>query len=240
MISGYNTDVRHQDVVFHVQTEDKGAGNPFIESLVYVGGRVLAARRASYAELLEAGKGAKAISELMDLQHRRMIAAIRQGRFDAKLEILLGRALSDQPAAAAEAAAQEADAQEAEDVLAATKITEAERTLDQVILEYLTSEAQQEQLQLTVEGDPELVPGLPARLRVRALSSQTATPLSDVHVDVRLISTVAEARTLASGDTDPEGLAQLSFLIPELGSGTAALIISAESRLGTAELKRLL
>jgi hypothetical protein len=34
MISGYNTDVRHLDVVFHVQTEDKGAVNPLIESLV--------------------------------------------------------------------------------------------------------------------------------------------------------------------------------------------------------------
>ena len=43
MITGYNTDVRHDSVVFHVQTEDKGAANPLIESLVYVGGQVVAA-----------------------------------------------------------------------------------------------------------------------------------------------------------------------------------------------------
>ena len=52
MITGYNTDVRHNEVVFHVQTEDKGLGNPCIESLVYVGGQVLASKRASYAEML--------------------------------------------------------------------------------------------------------------------------------------------------------------------------------------------
>ena len=76
MITGYNTDVRHNEVVFHVQTEDKGLANPFIESLVYVGGQVLATKRASYAELLAEGKEEKEIVALMDHQHRTMIAAI--------------------------------------------------------------------------------------------------------------------------------------------------------------------
>ena len=38
MITGYNTDVRHGNRIFHVQTEDKGLGNPKIETLIYVGG----------------------------------------------------------------------------------------------------------------------------------------------------------------------------------------------------------
>src|SRR5687768_6064298 len=57
MITGYNTDVRYRERVFHVQTEDKGLANPCIESVVYYGGQVLAARRASYADLVEEGKG---------------------------------------------------------------------------------------------------------------------------------------------------------------------------------------
>src|SRR5436305_6732936 len=85
MITGYNTDVRHGEVVFHVQTEDKGTANPFIESLVYVGGQVLASKRASYAELLAEGKEEKEIIAFMDHQHRTMIAAIRHGKLDAKL-----------------------------------------------------------------------------------------------------------------------------------------------------------
>ena len=88
MITGYNTDVRHGEVVFHVQTEDKGVSNPFIESLVYVGGQVLASKRASYAEMLAEGKEEKEIVALMDHQHRTMIAAIRHGKLDAKLASL--------------------------------------------------------------------------------------------------------------------------------------------------------
>ncbi len=91
MITGYNTDVRHDEMVFHVQTEDKGLSNPFIESLVYVGGQVLASKRASYAELLAEGKEEKDIVALMDHQHRTMIAAIRHGKLDAKLQALIDR-----------------------------------------------------------------------------------------------------------------------------------------------------
>src|SRR3954471_17418068 len=88
MITGYNTDVRHGEVVFHVQTEDKGVSNPYIESLVYVGGQVLASKRASYAELIAEGKEDKDIVVLMDHQHRTMIAAIRHGKLDGKLAAL--------------------------------------------------------------------------------------------------------------------------------------------------------
>jgi hypothetical protein len=45
---------------------------------------------------------------------------------------------------------------------------------------------------------------------------------------------------LANGRTDDEGLADLSFTIPAIGRGTAALIIAAVSSIGRAELKHLL
>src|SRR4029078_1390579 len=70
------------------QTEDKGSTNPFIESLVYVGGQVLATKRASYATLLSAGQDEKAVVSMMDHQHRTMIAAIKHGKFDEKLQAL--------------------------------------------------------------------------------------------------------------------------------------------------------
>ena len=82
MITGYNTDVRHKNRVFHVQTEDKGASNPCVESLVYVGGEILATRRVSYAEMVRGGRDDQAIQEMMEQQHRTMIAAIQRGKFD--------------------------------------------------------------------------------------------------------------------------------------------------------------
>ena len=229
MIAGYNTDVRHDDVVFHVQTEDKGASNPFIESLVYVGGQVLAAKRASYANMLSDNQGKEPIVELMERQHRTMIAAIQQGRFDAKLAALFG----DRPPRRARNGSEE-------DVLAATKVTEAERTLDQVILEYLSAEADQEQLELAVEGDVDLTVGRPAAFVLRTSSSKTGAPVADARVEVKMISTVSEPLALADGETDVSGSLQLSFEIPDQRTGTAALIITAQSPVGSAELKHLL
>jgi hypothetical protein len=261
MITGYNTDVRHNEVVFHVQTEDKGLGNPFIESLVYVGGQVLASKRASYAELLAEGKEEKDIVALMDHQHRTMIAAIRHGKLDAKLADLLGGRQTGQmpkmtlpPASRPEVAAPadmtpapvappESPQPTAE---VPTKLpplppkAARERTLDQVILEYLTNEADQEQLVLMIEDERDLAFGQQATLILRASSSKSGAPMVGTQVSVRMISTVTEPRVLASGRADDQGLATLVFEIPQIGRGTAALIITAVSSIGRAELKHLL
>lgn len=239
MITGYNTDVRHNEVVFHVQTEDKGAENPFIESLVYVGGQVLAAKRAGYAELLAEGRGERSVVEMMERQHRTVIAAIKNGRFDGKLDLLLearktagGPAPAMAPAGGAEPATLAGHA--------GGNGAEAERTLDQVILEYLTSEADQDQLLLTVDGDHGLTLGAGARLGLRATSSKSGQPVAGARVQVRMISTVTDPRVLASGETGGDGSLALAFDIPKLDRGTAALIITAASSLGHAEIKHLL
>ena len=38
MVTGLNTNVRHGETVYHVQTEDRGDVRPIIETLVYAGG----------------------------------------------------------------------------------------------------------------------------------------------------------------------------------------------------------
>ena len=115
-----------------------------------------------------------------------------------------------------------------------------ERTLDQVILEYLTNEADQEQLVLMVDGEQHLGLGLRAALLLHASSSKTGLPITGAQVSVRMISTVAEPRILASGRTDDMGALPLFFEVPSLDRGTAALIITAISSIGRAELKHLL
>ena len=42
MITGFNTDVKFEDNVYHVQTEDRGLDNPMFESLIYIGGSIVA------------------------------------------------------------------------------------------------------------------------------------------------------------------------------------------------------
>lgn len=264
MITGYNTNVRHGEVVFHVQTEDKGTSNPYIESLVYVGGQVLASKRASYAELLAEGREEKEIVAFMDHQHRTMIAAIRHGKLDAKLAAMIsGRQTGQYPGYETPAAgvppiqpvttkAVVPPPVRAESETLARPATPApphptppprpaaERTLDQVILEYLTSEADQEQLVLMLEEERDLVLGRYATLVLRANSSKSGHPIAGTQVSVRMISTVVEPQVLAQGRTDERGLLALGFDIPQVGRGTSALIINAVSSIGRAELKHLL
>jgi hypothetical protein len=302
MITGYNTDVRHGEVVYHVQTEDKGISNPFIESLVYVGGQVLASKRASYAEMLAEGKDEKDIVALMDHQHRTMIAAIRHGRLDAKFAALaasrqtgqhqmvggasptsaqpiVGRmapptvampvppppvparidggetvargGVSSETLARPSGAVSVTPATPVEPMAPISQMpqlppprpartTGPERTLDQVILEYLTSEADQEQLVLLLEEERDLVLGARATLVLRASSSKSGQGIAGAQISVRMISTVVEPRLLATGRTDEQGGLALGFDIPQVGRGTSALIINAVSSIGRAELKHLL
>ena len=55
VITGFNTDIEHDGVVYHVQTEDKGLDSPLILSLVYSGGAILASKRSRYEDLIAAG-----------------------------------------------------------------------------------------------------------------------------------------------------------------------------------------
>ena len=232
MITGYNTDVKHKNRVFHVQTEDKGEGNPCVESLVYVGGEILATRRVSYAELLE--KGAKddaAIQELMEQQHREMIAAIQKGKFDGSNG---GARVREKAADAAPAA--EATAASAPPAVAAGK-TAGDRTLDQVILDYLASELTHEQLEVAVSVPTDLVAGRPAQLRLKAQSSVSRQPVAGASVQVRILSTVGKPAMAFQGKTAADGGCTAACSLPALRDGTAAVVVRVVSPMGSTEFK---
>lgn len=82
MITGFNTDVEHDGVVYHVQTEDKGLKSPLILSLVYVGGTILASKRTPYEDLIHAGYDEKKLAERLNRQHKLICAAIHAGRIE--------------------------------------------------------------------------------------------------------------------------------------------------------------
>ena len=82
MITGFNTDVEHDGVVYHVQTEDKGLDSPIILSLVYSGGAILASKRAPYSDLVASGFSEAALAERLKRQHRLICAAIHSGRIE--------------------------------------------------------------------------------------------------------------------------------------------------------------
>lgn len=82
MITGFNTDIERDGVVYHVQTEDKGLDSPLILSLVYCGGEILAAKRTPYEDLIAAGFNDEALAQRLKRQHRLICAAINAGRIE--------------------------------------------------------------------------------------------------------------------------------------------------------------
>ena len=82
MITGFNTDIEFDGVVYHVQTEDKGLDTPLILTLVYVGGAILASKRSPYNDLIKAGFDPLVLGERLQRQHTLICAAVKAGRID--------------------------------------------------------------------------------------------------------------------------------------------------------------
>jgi len=110
MLTGYNTDFKFQGDIYHCQTEDGGHGNPFITSLMYHKGAILARRKTSYADILKADCLDDVVRELMMEQHKQMIRDLMQGKLETNANALH----QDPPAAPAKAASTPAPAPAAE------------------------------------------------------------------------------------------------------------------------------
>jgi hypothetical protein len=234
VITGFNTDIKHNDKVYHVQTEDKGVGNPYIESLVYVGGEILASKKTSYAEQLKTGVDDKWIGGLMEQQHRTMIAAIKRGRFDqpadtTKTAQRMPTLATPDPGVVFEEAA----------ATATPVAVDEEKTLDQVIIDYLASEAESEHLELALLNVVDFFAGSPIEMRVAARKSLSQAPIPAAAIEVKVISTVEPPRVIFRGKTAADGTATVRCTIPAFRDGTAAVIISAQSAIGNDEVKQL-
>jgi hypothetical protein len=78
MVMGFNTDIEHDGVVYHVQTEPrKEAG---IDTTVFTQGAVIHKYRTSYQDLLDSPDFSDdKLRRRLEEQHRLIIARIRGG-----------------------------------------------------------------------------------------------------------------------------------------------------------------
>ena len=211
MVTGANQDINHNGKVFHVQTEDRGEESGIIETLVYTGGEILHSRRSTYGDEMKAGGyDAKRVAELLERQHRRIVLEIRQGRFDPP-------GTAPQPFAFASSG----------------------KTLDQVILDYLSAESQREQVEIEVKSCSDLVAGAPGEMLLLLRTSLSRNPISGAQISGKLISTSHKPKVLFTSQSDPEGRALLQFQLPALSDGTAALIVQVNGDAGSSEMKFL-
>ena len=95
MLPGFNTNVRHRGVLFHVQSEDSGRAHPHVITHLYHGGTILFSEKSSYAGFLDASDLPARVRELMESQHRAMLTKLRKGSFDESIKERLGAVLDD-------------------------------------------------------------------------------------------------------------------------------------------------
>ncbi len=242
MITGFNTDVKHRNRVFHIQTEDKGDTNPCVESLIYVGGEILATKRTSYAEVMKVtGRDDHAVQDLMEQQHRTMIAAIQRGRFDGPnggVQIPEGMSATSEPEPEPEP---ERPSKKVKGDATAPPGTQspvpADRSLDQMILDYLVSDEVPEEIDVAFAPAPDFTAGRSVQTKLKAVSGSPARPVAGALVQVRILSTSARVSTVFQGKTASDGTCPVSFMVPSHPNGTAAAVIRVTTADASAEVQ---
>lgn len=106
MIFGFNTDIKHEGTVYHVQSEAR-EHDKLLQTQVFVRGRCIGKHANSYAEqMAQPGFSDEHMHDLLKTQHKSVIDAIRSGGLDQLFGALTPPASDSVQPAAASAAAQ--------------------------------------------------------------------------------------------------------------------------------------
>jgi hypothetical protein len=82
MIFGFNTDIKHEDTVYHVQSEAR-EGEMLLQTQVFVRGRCIGKRATPYAEQAQSPDFTDQKKEqILREQHRLVLDGIRDGRLE--------------------------------------------------------------------------------------------------------------------------------------------------------------
>ena len=212
MITGYNTDVRHGNRVYHVQTEDKGLSNPKVETLIYVGGEILDSYRSAYDDLISGGalKEEADLQARMDEQHKSIIRDIKAGKYDSTPpDDTEKEAFNDRP-------------------------------LDQAILEFLQREGDVDTLEMVLDQPLKPVFGAAFPLKFKVRLSRSQAPVANAEVTVKLVSSLKKAVVLSAGKTDPQGVYASDVSIPPSQPGQCALLVTCAGENGMDEVKAII
>jgi hypothetical protein len=78
MVMGFNTDIKQEGVVYHIQTEPRKDAE--IDTTVYTRGAVIHKLKSSYQDLLDSPDFSdEKVKQRIREQHRQVIARIRAG-----------------------------------------------------------------------------------------------------------------------------------------------------------------
>jgi hypothetical protein len=256
VITGFNTDVEHDGVVYHVQTEDKGLDSPLILSLVYTGGAILASKRSPYQDLIEQGFDEAVLADRLKRQHRLICAAIRAGRVEELKRMNAREPVGEKPTEREFIQTPPQEVQPQPEFLEVT--LDASREVGSYSLSYVDSArteqappAAQELQQVT---EAELEEGLRVSLTeeqefrsgetlnlgvlVTLKSARDEKPVGGVAVSVKVLGTTFRP-VIVSLKTQKDGIAMVTAAIPKFSSGRAAILVRAVRGAESVEIRRV-
>lgn len=86
MIFGFNTDIKHEGTVYHVQSEARQQ-ETLLQTQVFLRGRCVGKRASNYADRLSApGFADTQIEQLLREQHKLVSDALKEGRLESVLD----------------------------------------------------------------------------------------------------------------------------------------------------------
>ncbi len=208
MITGCNQDVTYKGRIYHVQTEDRGKANPVIETLIYAGGEILASQKMSYSELLQSGYDESKIAAMLEQQHRRVVVDVKLGKYAKEEATAFGEGIV------------------------------TGKSLDEVILDYLTSESEGEKLIVSVLDQSEMMAGSSGRVQIKAATEISQSLIMGAQIVVTLATSDGLIKQLFKGTTNAGGICLATFTIPAI-SESAVVIVDVSHPRGGRQLKYL-
>jgi len=222
MLFGHNSNVKVGDTTFHVQTEDRGVATALIDTTVYHMGRVMHRRTNNYHDLVPLNPDREEALRLrLNEQHRSTLEDIRTGALH----------LAPPPQGVKSATAEAHPTHISPDPPTETVVA-------------AVAAGQQTSSDLSPELAPDpLSPTLKLELcnarawlsgKLARLEIVVATPAGQPLAGARVVAYVEGAAVVEqfAAETDVAGKTEITFAMPKLTGGPAALVIEAERNHG--------
>jgi hypothetical protein len=243
VITGYNTDVEYDGVVYHVQTEDKGLQTPIILSLVYTGGAILASKRSPYDDLIARGFDEGILAQRLQRQHKLICAAVHAGRIE-DLKRMGAASPYEKPPERREAIAEEPAAVEPSKMATAGEDKVADKQEETAVTGdriSISEPAVEDGPTVSLLEEKELRAGesVTLRLRVTRAFRNGRGPAPRARVTVKVLGTSFRPTSTFS-ITGNDGIASILVPLPMFKTGRAAILVQAEVDDQTVELRRII
>lgn len=237
--------MEYDGVVYHVQTEDKGLRTPFILSLVYSGGAILASKRSPYDDLVARGFDEAILAQRLSRQHKLICAAVHAGRIED-----LKRMSEREPAEKQQGKSKAVD-EPVEKQPPPVETPQTAATVEEV--ETVQADSQpplarsepadddEEPLKVILLDEEELRSGesVTFRVMVSRASANGRQPAPKARVVVKTLGTSIRPASKVSA-TNTEGIALVPVLLPSFQTGRAAVLIQVNADGRRAELRRII